>query len=124
MNNSVIKEERKHTGNDLEKKVIIFDMVFSFITDKGLLQTQQLVRKLNILAQKNNNNFAIETYNSNKVDQYGPKADLLFLTPTFGYAKEEIQNKFPETPVIALSKKEYGLLDAETLYQKILVHLS
>lgn len=106
-----------------EKKIIIFDIVFSFITDKGVLQTQMLERKLDNLMKKENKGIIIETYNSNKVDQYGGEADVILLTPTFGYAKEEIEKKFPETLVIAISKKDYGMLNVDVIYDKIAKYL-
>ncbi|MBE9888454.1 hypothetical protein G8B50_12445 [Enterococcus durans] len=39
------------------KKVIIFDIVFSFITDQGILQTQVLNRKLELLMKKKDSKF-------------------------------------------------------------------
>ncbi|MGG5358290.1 MULTISPECIES: hypothetical protein [unclassified Enterococcus] len=101
------------------KKVIIFDIVFSFVTDEGLLQTQALNRKLALLMEKNGQHISIETQDSNKINQYGDQADLILLTPTFAYAKKEIEQKFPQTPVIAISKKDYGMLNVEKLYNKI-----
>ena len=101
------------------KKVIIFDIVFSFIADQGLLQTQALSRKLEMLMQKRGQKVLIEIYNSNQVNQYGGEADLILLTPTFGYAKNEIEQNFPTTPVIAISKKDYGMLNVEKLYKEI-----
>lgn len=114
----VLKKQRK------EKKVIIFDIVFSFITDQGMLQTQMLERKLGALIKKENKEIIIETYSSNEVDQYGGEADVILLTPTFGYAKEEIDKKFSETPVIPISKKEYGMLTVDIIYEKISKYLS
>ena len=101
------------------KKVIIFDIVFSFITDRGILQTQALNRKLELLMQKKGQQVLIETYNSNKVDQHGGEADLILLTPTFGYAKNDIEKKFPTTPVRVISKQDYGMLNVEKLYKEI-----
>ncbi|MBW9324602.1 helix-turn-helix domain-containing protein [Enterococcus casseliflavus] len=101
------------------KKVVIFDIVFSFIADQGLLQTQALSRKLEMLMQKRGHKVLIETYNSNQVNQYGGEADLILLTPSFGYAKNEIEQNFPTTPVIAISKKDYGMLNVEKLYKEI-----
>ncbi|MBO0470138.1 helix-turn-helix domain-containing protein [Enterococcus sp. DIV0242_7C1] len=112
--------ESKLAVNVDVKTVIIFDMVFSFIADKGLIQTQALNRKLNMLMKQKGKAIVIETYNSNQVDQYGSQADVILLTPTFGYAKEEIAKKFPKISVIGISKKEYGLLDVEKLYEKII----
>ncbi|MEI5994346.1 helix-turn-helix domain-containing protein [Candidatus Enterococcus mansonii] len=114
-----VNSENVSVGEE-EKKVIIFDVVFSFITDEGLLQTQLLNRKLELLMKKKEKNITIETYNSNKVDLYGEQADIILLTPTFGYAKEEIEKKFPETPVIAISKRDYGILNTEKLYTEIM----
>ncbi|MDT2986819.1 hypothetical protein ACQUEP_09535 [Enterococcus casseliflavus] len=106
-------------GEKKWKKVVIFDIVFSFIADQGLLQTQALSRKLEMLMQKRGQKVVIETYNSNQVNQYGGEADLILLTPTFGYAKNEIEQNFPTTPVIAISKKDYGMLNVEKLYKEI-----
>jgi transcriptional regulator with XRE-family HTH domain/cellobiose-specific phosphotransferase system component IIB len=109
----------KLVGKKDMKRVMIFDIVFSFITDQGLLQTQALNRKLSLLMKDREKNITIETYNSNKVNQYGEQADIILLTPTFGYAKDEIEEKFPKTPVIAISKRDYGMLNVEKLYSKI-----
>ncbi|MBE9888453.1 hypothetical protein G8B50_12440 [Enterococcus durans] len=61
----------------------------------------------------------METYDSNKANQHGDEADLILLTPTFGYAKKEIEQKFPTTPVKVISKKDYGMLSVEKLYKEI-----
>jgi transcriptional regulator with XRE-family HTH domain len=109
----------KLVGEKDMKRVMIFDIVFSFITDQGLLQTQALNRKLSLLMKDKGKNITIETYNSNKVNQYGEQADVILLTPTFGYAKDEIEEKFPQTPVITISKRDYGMLEVEKLYSEL-----
>jgi transcriptional regulator with XRE-family HTH domain len=120
--NDKITEQLFEKQNE-RKKVVIFDIVFSFISDKGILQTQLLERKLDKLLKKENKETIIETYNSTKVDQYGWEADVILLTPTFGYAKEEIEKKFPETLVIEISKKDYGTLNVDILSDKIATYL-
>ncbi|MFK4566290.1 hypothetical protein [Enterococcus sp. UD-01] len=112
--------QKQTTNQNLAKRVMIFDIVFSLITDQGLLPTQELHRKLELLMKKKGQNITIETYNSNKIKQYAEEADLILLTPSFAYAKEEIEENFPKVPVIAISKKEYGLLDSEKLYDEII----
>ncbi|WP_440898057.1 hypothetical protein ACS127_02085 [Amphibacillus sp. Q70] len=62
----------------------------------------------------------MESYNSNKVDEMADQADLILLTPTLGFAKEEIEKRFPKTPVIAISKKDYGILNADKIVTHIL----
>ncbi|OTP10200.1 hypothetical protein A5844_001898 [Enterococcus sp. 10A9_DIV0425] len=104
----------------INKKIMIFDIIFSFITNEPILQTQFLHRKLELLMKEKGMNIDIETYSSNKIDQYGGQADLILLTPVFGHAKEEFEKKFPETPVIAISKQDYGLLNMESLYNGII----
>lgn len=111
--------EFQHTENIPEKQVIIFDIVFSFITDSGLMQTQLLQQRLTQLMKKSNKNIQINTYGSTKVDEEGAKANYILLTPAFGYAKEEIQKKFPDTPIKIISKKDYGMLNAQILYEEI-----
>lgn len=109
--------------NVLRRKVILFDMVFGFIADKGQLQTQILQRKLQLLAEEKGKSFEIVTYTSNQVDTYGKEANVILLTPTFAYAKGEIEKKFPTTPVFAISKKDYGMLNVERLYEEIITVL-
>ncbi|EPA0827512.1 hypothetical protein ACQZP0_001910 [Enterococcus hirae] len=53
------------------------------------------------------------------MDEHASEADIILLTPTFAYAKEEIEKKFPQIPVIAISKAEYGTMDLDHLWKKI-----
>lgn len=116
-------KENTPQNHDDRKKVIIFDMTFSLISDKGLLQTQMLNRKLELLMQENQQKIDVDTYNSNQVDQYGQLADAILLTPTFAYAKDSLKKKFTGTPVIAISKKDYGVLAAEKIYHQLITVL-
>ncbi|MBP1040950.1 helix-turn-helix domain-containing protein [Vagococcus sp. BWB3-3] len=116
-------KENTPQNHDNRKKVIIFDKTFSLISDKGLLQTQMLNRKLELLMQENQQKIDVDTYNSNQVDQYGQLADAILLTPTFAYAKDSLEKKFTGTPVIAISKKDYGVLAAEKIYHQLITVL-
>ncbi|WP_330893097.1 hypothetical protein [Carnobacterium maltaromaticum] len=62
----------------------------------------------------------VKTYSSGKVDQYGAQADVILLVPTFEYAKDELEKKFPGTPILVISKKDYGMLNVEELSNKII----
>ena len=115
------KNQREDFENtESEKKVLIFDIVFSLISDEGQIQTQFLTSKLELLFKKSNENITVKTYSSDKVDQYGAQADVLLLVPTFGYAKDELEKKFPGTPILVISKKDYGMLNVEELSNKII----
>ncbi|MGL4391078.1 MAG: helix-turn-helix domain-containing protein, partial [Carnobacterium maltaromaticum] len=92
------KQSEDFENTESEKKVLIFDIVFSLISDEGQIQTQFLTSKLELLLKKSNENITVKTYSSDKVDQYGAQADVLLLVPTFGYAKDELEKKFPGTP--------------------------
>ena len=56
---------------------------------------------------------------ASQIDEHASEADIILLTPTFAYAKEEIEKKFPQIPVIAISKAEYGTMDLDHLWKKI-----
>lgn len=112
------REDFENTEN--EKKVLIFDIVFSLISDEGQIQTQFLTSKLELLLKKSNEHITVKTYSTDKVDQYGAQADVLLLVPTFGYAKDELEKKFPGTPILVISKKDYGMLNVEELSNKII----
>ncbi|TFJ70040.1 helix-turn-helix domain-containing protein [Carnobacterium maltaromaticum] len=112
------REDFENTEN--EKKVLIFDIVFSLISDEGQIQTQFLTSKLELLLKKSNEHITVKTYSSDKVDQYGPQAEVILLVPTFGYAKDELEKKFPGTPILVISKKDYGMLHVEGLSNKII----
>ncbi|MFD2307784.1 helix-turn-helix domain-containing protein [Enterococcus termitis] len=112
--------KERSNREEQQKKIIIFDMAFSFISDKGLMQTQVLSHKLSLLMKQQEQAINIDVYNSKLIDRYGDQADVILLTPTFSYAKAELEKKFPETPVLAISKKQYGMLDVEKLYDEII----
>lgn len=114
---NVRTNDQESVGN---KKVIIFDATFSFISDSGLLQTQLLSSKLVLRMKALKKSVDIETYSSDRVNQYAKEADIILLTPTFGYAKQEIESNFPGIPVIVIPKREYGLLNIESLCQEII----
>lgn len=57
------------------------------------------------------------------METYGRLATVILLTPTFAYVKEELEKKFPEIPVIGISKKDYGTLNVENLYAEIIAVL-
>ena len=116
--------EFQYTEKKPVKQVLIFDIVFSLITDTGLMQTQLLHQRLTQLMKKSEKNIQIHTYDSSKVDEEGTKADYILLTPTFGYAKEDIQAKFPSTPITVISKKDYGLANPHALYEEIIDKLN
>ncbi|CAD5896647.1 conserved hypothetical protein [Carnobacterium maltaromaticum] len=42
------------------------------------------------------------------------------MVPTFEYAKDELEKKFPGTPILVISKKDYGMLNVEELSNKII----
>ncbi len=124
-NKKMEKVTKKNQSEDFEnteseKKVMIFDIVFSLISDEGQIQTQFLTSKLELLLKKSNENITVKTYSSDKVDRYGAQADVLLLVPTFGYAKDELEKKFPGTPILVISKKDYGMLNVEELSNKII----
>lgn len=106
-------------GSSQDKKVIIFDMVVSFIAASGQLQTQFLQQKLVNLLQEKQKDISVTTHTSNEVATYGPEADLILLTPAFAYAQAEVAKEFPQIPVLTITQKDYGLLNVETLYQEI-----
>ncbi|WEG73482.1 hypothetical protein [Vagococcus intermedius] len=99
--------------------VLIFDLVFSFISDKGLLHTQLLAKKLGNILEKQGRVMEVESYSSDQLEQQASRGCVILLTPTYAYAQADIAEKFPTIPVIALSSQEYGLLDVETLAQRI-----
>lgn len=101
-------------------KVLIFDLSGSFMSDKGLLQTQILNSKLQSLMNKNEKNIIVDTYESSQINKYGEQADVILLTPSFSFARKEIEKQFPIIPVIEISKRDYGLLNIENIYQEIL----
>ncbi|MGX7265534.1 helix-turn-helix domain-containing protein [Enterococcus crotali] len=102
------------TENQPEKVIIIFSITASFISDAGF-QTQRLAVKMNQIAKERDVAIIIELYSSNKVAEKGKQADVILLTPEFAYAQEKIQKTFPEKKVKAISKKDYGLLNAEKI---------
>ncbi|WP_165005216.1 MULTISPECIES: hypothetical protein [unclassified Enterococcus] len=111
--------DTQRTTDKQQKKVFIFDITFSFIATEGLLQTQYLERKLSKFFEQEQKNITVEVYNSNQVDKKAADADIILLTPSFAYAKEEIEKKFPMIPVILITKKEYGTTDSRSLSHKI-----
>ncbi|MEI5989316.1 hypothetical protein A5881_000804 [Enterococcus termitis] len=102
------------TENQPEKVIIIFSITASFISDAGF-QTQRLAVKMNQIAKERDIAIIIELYSSNKVAEKGKQADVILLTPEFAYAQEKIQKTFPEKKVKAISKKDYGLLNAKKI---------
>ncbi|MBO0482229.1 helix-turn-helix domain-containing protein [Candidatus Enterococcus courvalinii] len=103
-----------------DTKVLIFDLSGSFMSDKGLLQTQILNSKLQSLMNKNEKKIIVDTYESSQLNKYGEQADIILLTPSFSFARKEIEKQFPTVPVIEISKRDYGLLDIENIYQEII----
>lgn len=104
---------------DTTKKILIFDITFSLISTDGTLQTQILERKLTNLFKEKKKDITIEIYNSDQVEQKAKSATIILLTPTFAYAQEEIQKKFQNIPVIAITKEEYGTIDVHSLWGKM-----
>lgn len=103
-----------------DTKVLIFDLSGSFMSDKGLLQTQILNSKLQSLMNKSGKKVIVDTYESSQINKYGEQADVILLTPSFSFAQKDIEKQFPKIPVIEISKRDYGLLNIENIYQEIL----
>ncbi|WP_265458934.1 helix-turn-helix domain-containing protein [Enterococcus sp. HY326] len=100
------------------KQITIFDINVDFTQD-GLMYSQFLATKMQNLSNKSGKNYQVTAHSAATLKAEGPKADLILLMPTYGYAKEKIEEDFPETPVLAISKKDYGLLNAEGLLAEI-----
>lgn len=111
-----MEKERSNLTNEnnVEKVIMIFSITASFISDAGF-QTQRLAIKMENIAKERNEAIAIELYSSNKVAEKGGLADVILLTPEFAYAREEIQQMFPEKRVKTISQRDYGLLNAEKI---------
>lgn len=104
--------------------ILIFDLVFSFIADKGLLHTQLLAKKLGNVLEKQGCVMAVESYSSDQLEQQASRGCVILLTPTYAYAQADIAEKFSTIPVIALSSQEYGAQDVEAIAQRIKAVLS
>lgn len=96
------------------KQIMIFDINVNFMQD-GLMYSQFLATKMQNLSKKAGKNYQVTAHSAAKIKAVGAKADLILLMPTYGYAKEQIEADFPEIPVLVISKKDYGLLNAEGL---------
>ncbi|MGY3745739.1 hypothetical protein ACWN8P_00655 [Vagococcus salmoninarum] len=95
--------------------IMIFDSPVNFISDEGLMQTMFLANKMNNLLKKANQNIIVKSYSVNLLEKKAADAKLIYLTPICGYSQTDIELKFPQTPVIVISKKDYGILNAEKL---------
>lgn len=109
---------QKHAEQKM-KTIVIFDLSFNFISTNGSLQTQFLEMKLAKFLREKNQSWALKIYEASQIDEHASEADIILLTPTFAYAKEEIEKKFPQILVIAISKAEYGTMDLDHLWKKI-----
>lgn len=95
--------------------IMIFDSPVNFLSDEGSMQTMFLANKMNNLLKKASQNIIVKSYSFNLLEKKAPDAKLIYLTPICGYSQAEIELKFPQTPVIVISKKDYGILNAEKL---------
>lgn len=111
------------TLNGDSKKVIIFDMPLSLISNDGLLQTQLFATKLSNLFKHANKNILVETVNSSKVKNYAESANVLLLAPPFSSTKEKIEAEYPNIPIFSISQKDYGTLNVEDIYKEIIAVL-
>lgn len=103
-----------------DTKVLIFDLSVNFMSDKGLVHTQILNGKLQSLMNKNKKKIIVDTYDASQINKYGTQADVILLTPSFSFAQKDIEKQFPKIPVIEISKRDYGLLTIENIYQEII----
>lgn len=118
------ERDLKRETEEATEVVVIFDLVFSFIADKGLLHTQLLAKKLAGILKKYNLVMAVESYSSDQLEQQASRGCVILLTPTYAYAQADISKKFPTIPVIALTSQEYGAQDVEAIAQRIKAVLS
>lgn len=100
-------------------KVMLFEITANLMNDRGQYLTQTLTEKLEKLLAQKGHNMMVESHSSNKIDQFGKDADLILLMPNFSFALNEIQKRFPKTPVFVVSQKEYGQTDSKKVYEKI-----
>ena len=80
---------QKHAEQKM-KTIVIFDLSFNFISTNGSLQTQFLEMKLAKFLREKNQSWALKIYEASQIDEHASEADIILLTPTFAYAKEEI----------------------------------
>lgn len=106
------------------KKVFVFEITMVLPMEQATPHTQFLVRKLSAMMREKNKNIDVRAYTSALIDKLGGQADVILLAPNFSYAKEEIEGKFSDTPVIPISQKDYGIANVEKIYNNILEKLN
>lgn len=84
-----------------------------------------LSSKMNNIIKTENYPFQIQTtnlYTLESMDKEVPQ--IILLTPQVKYAKREINRRFKDVPILDISMKEYGTMDAKGILEKILKELS
>lgn len=103
-----------------QRTVMIFEIVFSLVAPSGLMHTQVLATKMSNSLKQQHSPLTVKSYSSSLLDEVAGQAAAILLTPTFAYAKKEIEKKFPNIPVIAITKRDFGILNAEKLVAEVL----
>lgn len=115
------KQNVKEDSISCEDKpvIAIVDITANFLNQAGQPYTQMLGARLEKWLKRNQQELRVETYCSNLLDQVGNSAKIILLAPNFSYAIKEVQKKFPYTPVLTISDKEYGLLNVAKIGSRI-----
>lgn len=83
-----------------------------------------LSSKIESLISEKKYNISIQVCNLYTLETMKDKPDIILLTPYVKYARRKIERIYKDVPVLDISMKEYGTMDAKGLLNRILKELS
>lgn len=63
--------------------------------------------------------FLFESYSTMQIKEYGEEVDVILLTPVCKASKVEIEQLFPNKPIIIITTIDYGLSNVYTVYEEL-----
>lgn len=117
------KNKMKTQNTENQKKIIIFGI--TGVPVAGSMQEVQpylimLATEMNKYAKKHDFNVLIDVASTGHMDSVGKEADIILLAPDAYKLESEAQQMYPGKVVKVMDKQDYGLMDADKIFQKVL----
>lgn len=84
------------------------------------MSSNLIAEKLKIVAQKREYEFEIYPLSQNELQECIINPDIILITPQLKYARRKIEKHFAPIPILEISMRDYGMMDGEAIFQKIL----
>lgn len=83
------------------------------------MSTSVVVKKIRKEAEAQGIDLTIDAHSVNDLETFAPGSDIILIGPQISYRQKELQEKYPEIPVVVMNVRDYGTGNAKNILKQV-----